>query len=68
MYIQILRITEILAETISSFSSKLGIDIVAEFVHNEAVCNKVKEMGIKYSQGYYFSEPKFNIFNELEEA
>lgn len=53
--------SEILAETISSFSSKLGIDVIAEFVHNESVCSKVREMGIKYSQGYYFSEPKLEI-------
>lgn len=55
--------SEIIAETISSFSSKLGIDVVAEFVHSESVFNKVKEMGIKYSQGYYFSEPKLEIID-----
>jgi len=60
--------SEILAETISSFSSKLGIDVIAEFVHDEAVYNKVKEMGIKYSQGYYFSEPKLDIVNDPYEA
>lgn len=60
--------SEILAETISNFSSKLGIDVIAEFVHNEAVCNKVKEMGIKYSQGYYFSEPKLEIVNDPYKA
>lgn len=49
--------SEIIAETISNFSSKLGIDVIAEFVHNEAVFNKVKEMGIKFAQGYYLSEP-----------
>jgi EAL domain-containing protein (putative c-di-GMP-specific phosphodiesterase class I) len=42
--------------------------VIAEFVHDEAVYNKVKEMGIKYSQGYYFSEPKLDIVNDPYEA
>lgn len=55
--------SEILVETISNFSLKLGIDVIAEFVHNEAVFIKVKESGIKYSQGYYFAEPNSVIRN-----
>ena len=31
---------------------------IAEFVENESIFNKVKELGIDYSQGYYFGEPK----------
>ena len=52
---------ELIAETISSFSSKLGIPTIAEFVHNEAVHKKVEKMGLCYSQGYYFSEPCSDI-------
>lgn len=55
--------SEILAETISNFSLKLGINVIAEFVHNEAVFNKVKDMGIKFAQGYYLSEPKIEIYS-----
>lgn len=31
---------------------------IAEFVENKSILNKVIELGIDYSQGYYFSEPK----------
>lgn len=58
------KYSEILAETIYNFATRLGIDVVGEFVHNEAVYNKVKGIGIKYSQGYYFSEPKLEIVKE----
>jgi len=57
--------SEILAETIYDFSSKLGIDVIAEFVHNDAVQNKVKKIGIKFSQGYYFSEPNIEIVDNF---
>jgi EAL domain-containing protein (putative c-di-GMP-specific phosphodiesterase class I) len=30
---------------------------IAEFVENEEIFNIVKEMGIDYSQGYFFSMP-----------
>jgi EAL domain-containing protein (putative c-di-GMP-specific phosphodiesterase class I) len=48
----------IITETIVDFAKKMGIKTVAEFVHNEGVFNKVKELGVDYSQGYYFGEPK----------
>ena len=48
---------EIIVETISSFSRKLGFKTVAEFVCNEEVYKKIKELGIDYSQGYYFAKP-----------
>ncbi|MCJ8326909.1 MAG: EAL domain-containing protein [Campylobacterales bacterium] len=48
---------EIIVETISSFTKKLGFKTVAEFVCNEEVYKKVKKLDIDYSQGYYFSEP-----------
>ena len=31
---------------------------VAEFVHNQQVCELAEDMGIDYLQGYYFGEPK----------
>lgn len=48
---------EIIVETISNFSKKLGLKTVAEYVCNEAVYEKVKLLDLDYSQGYYFSEP-----------
>lgn len=47
----------VVIETIVDFASKLGIKTVAEFVESKEIADAVNEMGISYSQGYYFSEP-----------
>lgn len=44
-------------ETIVTFAKKQNIKIVAEFVENEEIFNVLKELGIDYSQGYYFGKP-----------
>lgn len=46
-----------IAKTITEFSKSIGAKVVAEFVHSESVQKKILELGIDYSQGYYFSEP-----------
>lgn len=46
---------------LKEFSEKLGIKTIAEFVSSKEIYDKVKELGIDYSQGYYFSEPQKNI-------
>jgi c-di-GMP phosphodiesterase len=46
-----------IVETIVSFSRKLGIQTIAEFVHNEAVQAIVRSIGVDHSQGYFISEP-----------
>jgi len=53
--------SQIVVETIVGFAKKLSIKTIAEFVHSKEVFDKVVEMGIDYSQGYYISEPKPNI-------
>lgn len=52
---------EYIAKLIVDFSNKVGVKTIAEFVHSKDVFEKVKEIGITYSQGYYFSEPLENI-------
>ena len=54
---------QIIVETIVDFAKKLKVQTVAEFVHNEAVYLKVKELGVDRTQGYYFAEPqvKFSL-------
>ncbi len=52
---------QIVVSTIVSFAKKMGIKTIAEFVENESILNKVKELGVDYSQGYYFSQPKRDI-------
>lgn len=50
--------SQIIVETIVNFVKKLEIEIIAEFVHSERVHQKVKALGVDYSQGYYIGEPK----------
>lgn len=47
----------IVVETIVEFAKKLGIKTIAEYVCSSAIMNKVKELDIDYSQGYYIDEP-----------
>ncbi len=47
----------LVVETIVDFAKKLGIETIAEFVHSSTVMDKVKEMGIDYSQGFYIDKP-----------
>ena len=46
-----------IVETIVSFARKLGIQTIAEFVHNEAVQHVVCDIGVDHSQGYFIGEP-----------
>ena len=39
----------------------LNIEIVAEFVENEKIVQKLKELDIIYGQGYYLGKPSENI-------
>ncbi len=47
----------LIVSTIVEFSKKLGMKTIAEYVENEKIFKVVKEMGIDYSQGHYFSAP-----------
>lgn len=52
---------EMVTKTIVAFANALGIETIAEFVADEEIYNKIKDLNIDYSQGYYFSEPKETI-------
>ena len=52
---------EMVTKTIVAFAKELGIETVAEFVSEEEIYNKIKDLKVDYSQGYYFSEPKDSI-------
>ena len=47
----------LVVETIVNFAKKLGMKTVAEYVHSSVIMDKVKELGIDYSQGFYIDEP-----------
>ena len=48
-------------ETIVDFAKKLGIKTIAEYVHSSVVMDKVKSLGIDYSQGFYIDEPSLTM-------
>lgn len=47
-----------LVETIVTFAKKQNIKTVGEFVENEAIFNILNEMGVDFSQGYFFGKPE----------
>jgi len=48
---------EIIVKTILDIAKNFNIKTVAEFVANEDIYNKVKELDIDLSQGYYLDKP-----------
>jgi len=51
------KISYLLVKSVVEFAKAAGIKVIAEFVSSEEIYEKVKELGIEYSQGYYFSVP-----------
>lgn len=51
----------LVVETIVAFAKKLGIQTVAEYVHSSMVMDKVKELEIDFSQGFYIDEPSAGL-------
>ena len=52
---------QMVVENIVSFAKRIGAQTVAEFVDTKAVHDKVCELGVNYSQGYYIGEPSSEI-------
>ncbi|MGM0519527.1 MAG: EAL domain-containing protein [Campylobacterota bacterium] len=46
-----------IVETIVNFAKKQNIVTVAEYVENEEIFNILNDLGVDYSQGYYFGKP-----------
>jgi PAS domain S-box-containing protein/diguanylate cyclase (GGDEF)-like protein len=58
--------SRIITEAIIAFSKKLGSKTVVEFVHNEVIYEKAKEMGADFSQGFYLGEPAAELVSMKE--
>jgi len=48
---------KIIVKTITEFAKKFNFKTVAEFVSSEEIYESIKEIGVDYSQGYYFDAP-----------
>ncbi|WP_457560543.1 EAL domain-containing protein [Caminibacter sp.] len=51
------KYSQSIVKSIVEFARDNNIKTVAEFVENKEIFEKVKELGIDYSQGYYFGKP-----------
>tara|TARA_B100001063_G_scaffold190834_1_gene181744 strand:- start:3618 stop:5600 length:1983 start_codon:yes stop_codon:yes gene_type:complete len=56
-----------ITKTIVEFAKTLNLQTIAEYVENKEIFDLTKELGVDYSQGYYFSapiaDPKLTDFN-----
>jgi len=55
-----------IVETIVSFAKCQNIETIAEYVESEEIFNVLNEIGVTYSQGYYFGQPKCLNNKEVE--
>ena len=44
-------------KTIVAFAKEQSIEMVAEYIENENIYNILNNLGVEYSQGYYFGKP-----------
>ncbi|MBD3796756.1 MAG: EAL domain-containing protein [Campylobacterales bacterium] len=49
--------SQIIVKTIVDFCKMSEIEVIAEYVHSEAVMKKVQDYENDYSQGYFIAEP-----------
>ncbi len=49
--------SQIITRSIVSFAKEMGIKTIAEYVHNESVLKKIRELDIDYAQGYFIGKP-----------
>ena len=44
-------------KSIVTFAKEQNIQTIAEFIETEAIYEIIKELGVDFSQGYYFGKP-----------
>ncbi len=47
-----------IVETIVSFAKKQDMQVIAEYIENEAIFDIINELDIEFSQGYYIGKPE----------
>ncbi len=55
---------QMIVENIVAFANRIGAQTIAEFVNTKQVHEKVCELGINYSQGYYIGKPSSSIVDD----
>ncbi len=51
------EVSEILTATVADFCKKVGIRVIAEYVENPQIIEKLMSLGIEYGQGFYLGKP-----------
>ncbi len=51
------RISEAMIAAITQVARVMGLETIAEFVTSDAICRRVRELGVDYAQGYFVGEP-----------
>ena len=59
---------QMIVQNIVAFANRIGAQTIAEFVETQAVYEKVCELGIDYSQGYYIGEPNAEIMGDPSQS
>lgn len=52
---------EKIVKAITNMAHALNLKVIAEFVESAEITEKLKEIGVDYGQGYFFSKPKIYI-------
>lgn len=55
---------QMIVENIVAFANRIGAETIAEFVNTKQVHEKVCELGIDFSQGYYIGEPADRVADD----
>ncbi len=53
--------SEVLTSVIVAFAKEMNIKTIGEYVETKAIQDKLVELGVNKSQGYYFDEPRAEI-------
>ena len=56
-------ISQVLVEGFNSIAHAMNIETIAEFVEDETILEKLREMGVDYAQGYGIAHPVPINFN-----
>lgn len=60
--------SKILVETILSFSKRLNIETIAEFVASKEISDILIEMGVDYMQGFYYYKPIMDLKESIKDT
>ncbi|MEN8303511.1 MAG: EAL domain-containing protein, partial [Campylobacterota bacterium] len=53
--------SELITSTIVAFAKELNIETIGEYVESKEINDKLIELGVDKSQGYYFGQPKATL-------